>query len=769
MVEGRSTPCGALGASLNSRFSTSTTAGKLGDARGPGDEPGNPSDPLGNNDRNAREGQPGARLGLQTAGRRNEDVDDDERLARELDAVLNSRRSRPAHDPRRNCANDARPTGGCGNEDDGVFAYRPRPDYKQGRRPPGKPTSKNAAGSSPSQEQSANARINPQTSRRLLQSFAEGVRHTACAACGKPCLSTENELLSMFRPWFAGPRKSTVDISSVVDCRKRSCNARTCLGCGKLSNDPGGSSSTPGETGMTVDWCCTRGRMVLIWMLLCGFGRLHTQERRRVRESQKSRLPPKSSTSGVGFDPGYSLYGQYEAYASPLARRAASRAAGETAEDQVTGRVMVCLDSLLPSLMAEHANDFDLEPPAVLVAVLTQSSILGTIAALLRNDSLEDATMRSHLYSGTLRVVSKLASHYTTAGSTIYSTRQVQEDGADMLARSFANHNGEDCDEVEETESLASCIRNLDKQSKSILANASAHPLAFSGTDSQHMLSLCRKVSDTADLISANASPAADSPSKGKVTCSKADDWQAELAVLELPDQEILSQHYYGQEALRAYNSAPGRMKSLSLQLSTLMTSLPPGIFVRHCASRLDIMKVLIVGPRGTPYENGLFEFDLFCPSNFPNEPPKMTFRTTGSGWVEFNPNLYANGKVCLSLLGTWSGEPWQPGKSTILQILVSIQAMIFCDEPWYNEPDRGKDQVGSLTYNWRLQGYTVYWAMMDWLCRAAVGSVWEDVVLRHFATNAEAIERTVDNWKVDEGTKARLSHALGKVSGRLI
>lgn len=34
----------------------------------------------------------------------------------------------------------------------------------------------------------------------------------------------------------------------------------------------------------------------------------------------------------------------------------------------------------------------------------------------------------------------------------------------------------------------------------------------------------------------------------------------------------------------------------------------------------------------------------------------------------------YNNGKVCLSLLGTWAGPSWQPGQSTLLQVLVSIQ-----------------------------------------------------------------------------------------------
>jgi hypothetical protein len=33
------------------------------------------------------------------------------------------------------------------------------------------------------------------------------------------------------------------------------------------------------------------------------------------------------------------------------------------------------------------------------------------------------------------------------------------------------------------------------------------------------------------------------------------------------------------------------------------------------------------------------------------------------------NPNLYHDGKVCLSLLGTWSGPGWVPGQSTLLQV----------------------------------------------------------------------------------------------------
>lgn len=85
---------------------------------------------------------------------------------------------------------------------------------------------------------------------------------------------------------------------------------------------------------------------------------------------------------------------------------------------------------------------------------------------------------------------------------------------------------------------------------------------------------------------------------------------------------------------------------------------------------------------------------------------------TTNGNRFRLNPNLYvrtepsrrlphrccglilnfgvlpkADGKVCLSLLGTWSGPGWVAGTSTLLQVLISIQAMILNDEPYLNEP----------------------------------------------------------------------------------
>ena len=62
---------------------------------------------------------------------------------------------------------------------------------------------------------------------------------------------------------------------------------------------------------------------------------------------------------------------------------------------------------------------------------------------------------------------------------------------------------------------------------------------------------------------------------------------------------------------------------------------------------------------------------------------------------MRFNPNLYNNGKVCLSLLGTWAGgagESWNADTSTFLQVLVSIQSLILVPNPYFNEPGYERD-----------------------------------------------------------------------------
>ena len=60
----------------------------------------------------------------------------------------------------------------------------------------------------------------------------------------------------------------------------------------------------------------------------------------------------------------------------------------------------------------------------------------------------------------------------------------------------------------------------------------------------------------------------------------------------------------------------------------------------------------LITGPFDTPYEGGFFYFIIRCPPDYPIRAPRVKLMTTGDNQVRFNPNLYKNGKVCLSILG---------------------------------------------------------------------------------------------------------------------
>lgn len=71
--------------------------------------------------------------------------------------------------------------------------------------------------------------------------------------------------------------------------------------------------------------------------------------------------------------------------------------------------------------------------------------------------------------------------------------------------------------------------------------------------------------------------------------------------------------------------------------------------------STQDLFSALIKGPTRTPYEDGLFLFDIQLPNIYPAVPPLFRYLSQCSG--RLNPNLYDNGKVCVSLLGTWIGK----------------------------------------------------------------------------------------------------------------
>ncbi|KAE8714965.1 putative ubiquitin-conjugating enzyme E2 38 [Hibiscus syriacus] len=184
-------------------------------------------------------------------------------------------------------------------------------------------------------------------------------------------------------------------------------------------------------------------------------------------------------------------------------------------------------------------------------------------------------------------------------------------------------------------------------------------------------------------------------------------------------------------------------LKKVQQEWSILEKNLPETIYVCVYEERMDLLRAALVGAPGTPYHDGLFFFDIFLPSEFPYEPPMVHYH---SGGFRLNPNLYESGKVCLSLLNTWAGsdtEVWNPGKSTILQVLLSLQALVLNEKPYFNEAGYDKQlgryegETNSVSYN--ENAFLVTCQSMLYLLRKPPKH-FEALVKEHFSRRAETI-----------------------------
>ncbi|KAJ6417173.1 hypothetical protein OIU84_002973 [Salix udensis] len=203
------------------------------------------------------------------------------------------------------------------------------------------------------------------------------------------------------------------------------------------------------------------------------------------------------------------------------------------------------------------------------------------------------------------------------------------------------------------------------------------------------------------------------------------------------------SDHHYTSKGSSMKQPPKTWAKRIQEEWRILENDLPDSIFVRVYETRMDLLRAVIIGAEGTPYHDGLFFFDVFFPAGYPKVPPLVYYH---SGGLRLNPNLYNCGKVCLSLLGTWQGnknEKWQPGVSTVLQVLVSIQALILNQKPFFNEP--GYERLsGSANGEKRSQEYsesTFFLSLktMVYTMRRPPEH-FEDFVLGHFFNHANDI-----------------------------
>ena len=120
------------------------------------------------------------------------------------------------------------------------------------------------------------------------------------------------------------------------------------------------------------------------------------------------------------------------------------------------------------------------------------------------------------------------------------------------------------------------------------------------------------------------------------------------------------------------------------------------GIYIDFNEEDILEAKAMIVGPKDSLYEGGFLFFNIRFPKNYPYAPPDVTYVPRNN--VRIHPNIYVGngtggfGKVCLSILGTWSGPKWT-SIMDISTVLIVIQSLLD-DNPLHHEPGQENNKT---------------------------------------------------------------------------
>ena len=154
------------------------------------------------------------------------------------------------------------------------------------------------------------------------------------------------------------------------------------------------------------------------------------------------------------------------------------------------------------------------------------------------------------------------------------------------------------------------------------------------------------------------------------------------------------------------------------------------GVYYEHSDNNLLLGRALIIGAKDTPYEGGYYFFKFDFPPSYPHSPPKVTFMTNGVDNIRIHPNLYKNGKTCLSVLNTWYGkkvgDQWS-GCQTISSILLTLSS-ILTQNPILHEPGISKSHEDFETYTTIVEYINIKLGMIEILTKQIIKTDFKDL-----------------------------------------
>ena len=190
-------------------------------------------------------------------------------------------------------------------------------------------------------------------------------------------------------------------------------------------------------------------------------------------------------------------------------------------------------------------------------------------------------------------------------------------------------------------------------------------------------------------------------------------------------------------------------------------------IVIKYLEADASCARAVISVNAETPYAFGLFFFDIWLPPDYPNIPPLCELMTTGDQSFMLSPNLYSCGKVCMSLLNSAPSsadiEKWQPGLSTVAQVLLTIQTSLLGDPEPMTKEGKARGSPLSLAYNEEKHFETVSWGMIDALKngKERMGDEFGQFITCHFTLLKEQVRQTVRAWWIKGRKNKRIERVF--------